>query len=40
MKFWRYEFEDGYYCYASTFTRLEMQVEVRKHGKLVSKTPA
>ena len=34
----RFEFEDGYVCYVRGFSALELKYEIRKHGKVISKT--
>ena len=38
--FYCFTFEDGYYCYAFGFSKQELAVEIRKHGKLISKVRA
>lgn len=38
MKIYYYEFSDGYYCYASGFSDIEMKYAKMNHGKLVKKT--
>lgn len=40
MKFYRYTFADGYYCFCGKMTKIELQHEELKHGKLVEKTLA
>lgn len=37
MKFYQYTFADGYKVCTRGFSAQEMRVEVRKHGKLISK---
>jgi len=39
IMFYWFIFADGYRVCTRGFSRHEMQVEVRKHGKLISKTP-
>lgn len=39
MFYW-FTFADGYRCCTRGFSAQERRVEERKHGKLVSKTPA
>lgn len=40
MKFWKFIFEDGYYCICAGFSKQELTVEERKHGKLLRKVGA
>ena len=40
MKWYCYEFADGYCCYVRGMSAQELKAEVRKHGKLISKTLA
>lgn len=40
MKFYWFTFADGYEVCTRGFSAQEMRVEVRKHGKLISKIPA
>lgn len=35
MTWYRYEFEDGYYCICTKMSKQELLVEERKHGKLI-----
>lgn len=37
---YRFEFEDGNVQICRGMSRLELKVEIRKHGKLISKTIA
>ena len=37
MKFYWYEFEDGYRCCVAGMSKLELKVEESKHGKLERK---
>lgn len=37
MKFYKYTFQDGYFCYASGFSKQELKTEENKHGKLIKK---
>ena len=39
-KLYWYTFEDGHRLCTGRLSRLELSVEVRNHGKLVSKVPA
>lgn len=38
--FYWFTFEDGYRCCVRGFSKLELSVEERKHGKLVKKEKA
>ncbi len=38
--FYCFTFSDGYQCWCKGFSRTERAHEERKHGKLISKTPA
>ena len=40
MKFYWYTFTDGYSCCVRGFSKQELRVEERKHGKLVGKVAA
>jgi hypothetical protein len=40
MKFYWFEFEDGYRCCVMGLSRQELKVEERKHGKLLRKVVA
>lgn len=37
MKFYKFIFADGYYCYARGMSAQEKRVEEAKHGKLLKK---
>ncbi len=37
VKWYRYTFEDGTVCIVRGFSKHELAVEVRKHGRLLSK---
>lgn len=39
MKFYMFTFADGYVIITRGFSRIEKAVEIRKHGKIVSKVP-
>ncbi len=38
--FYRFTFSDGYVAICRGYSRQELRVEERKHGKLLSKVPA
>ena len=40
MKVFVYTFRDGYRCWQSAMSAAERRAEERKHGPLISKTPA
>lgn len=40
MRFYWFTFADGYQLCARALDRVERAAEVRKHGRLISKTPA
>ena len=40
MKYYWFEFEDGYKCCCRGFDKQELKVEIRAHGKLISKRRA
>lgn len=40
MKTYIYTFQDGYCCWQSAMSAAERRAEERKHGPLISKTPA
>lgn len=40
MRFYWFEFEDGYRCCVPGMSRQELRVEERKHGKLLRKVEA
>ena len=40
MKFYWFEFTDGYRCCVAGMSKQELAVEERKHGKLVRKVKA
>ena len=40
MKFYWFEFEDGYKCCVARMSKQELRVEESKHGKLLRKVEA
>lgn len=40
MKFYLFEFTDGYRCYVRGFSKQELLIEESKHGKLLRKLEA
>jgi len=36
-KWYRFTFEDGYYCEARGLDKLELEAEKKRHGRLISK---
>lgn len=38
MKMYKFTFADGYYCYVCGMSKQELKAEIKKHGKLISKT--
>ena len=40
MKYYWFEFADGYRCFVRGFSKQELRVEENKHGKLLRKVEA
>lgn len=40
MSFYKFTFEDGYYCFCMGMSKQELAIEERKHGKLIGKEKA
>ena len=38
VKWYRFTFADGFVCVVRNLSAMELKVEERKHGKLISKT--
>lgn len=40
MKYYKFTFQDGYFCYMRGMSKQELRIEESKHGKLLRKEPA